>query len=189
MAAPILSSGPQAMRECESIVVGRPEVEQVRTLAYSGTQAQMQVLFTRDGGLTAVPLEMQESLTQRAVLVGGASVGVYGDGPGFSSGGGGGSFASFRMNVQGYSYDGVARIAEDLKTRLERITRVREVRITSGGTFRAIAGRRSRSSPTARRWRATASRRCNWRRRSVARCADRWGVNWSRSAAMNCRSR
>lgn len=124
-----------AMREFESIVVGRPEVEQVRTLAYSGTQAQMQVLFTREGGLTAVPLEMQESLTQRAVLVGGASVGVYGDGPGFSSGGGGGSFASFRMNVQGYSYDGVARIAEDLKTRLERITRVREVRITSGSYF------------------------------------------------------
>ena len=124
-----------AMREFESIVVGRPEVEQVRTLAYSGTQAQMQVLFTRDGGLTAVPLEMQESLTQRAVLVGGASVSVYGDGPGFSSGGGGGSFASFRMNVQGYSYDGVARIAEDLKTRLERITRVREVRITSGSYF------------------------------------------------------
>jgi HAE1 family hydrophobic/amphiphilic exporter-1 len=125
----------EAMREFESIVVGRPEVEQVRTLAYSGTQAQMQVLFTREGGLTAVPLEMQESLTQRAVLVGGASVGVYGDGPGFSSGGGGGSFASFRMNVQGYSYDGVARIAEDLKTRLERITRVREVRITSGSYF------------------------------------------------------
>lgn len=125
----------RAMREFESIAVGRPEVEQVKTRAGSSTNAQMQVIFTRTGGLTAVPLEMQEALTQRAVLIGGASVGVYGEGPGFNSGGGGGSFASFRMRVLGYSYDGVARIADDLKGRLERITRVRDVRITSGGYF------------------------------------------------------
>ncbi len=130
----------RAMREFESIVVRRPEVEQVRTAANNSTSAQMSVLFTREGGLTAVPLQMQEALTQRAVLIGGASVGVYGDGPGFSSGGGGGSFASFRMNVLGYSYEGVAEIAEDLKARLERITRVREVRITSGGYFASDRG-------------------------------------------------
>ena len=130
----------RAMREFESIVVKRPEVEQVRTFAGGPTSAQMTVLFTRAGGLTAVPLEMQEALTQRAVLIGGASVGVYGDGPGFSSGGGGGSFASFRMNVLGYSYEGVGAIAEDLKTRLERITRVREVRITSGGYYSSDRG-------------------------------------------------
>jgi multidrug efflux pump subunit AcrB len=95
----------------------------------------MSVLFTRAGGLTAVPLELQELLTQRAVLIGGASVSVVGDGPGFSSGGGGSSFATFRMQVRGYSYDGVGRVADDLKARLERITRVREVRISSGGYF------------------------------------------------------
>ncbi len=130
----------RAMREFESIVVKRPEVEQVRTFAGGTTSAQMQVIFTRAGGMTSVPLEMQEALTQRAVLIGGASVGVYGDGPGFSSGGGGGSFASFRMNVLGYSYEGVGAIAEDLKSRLERITRVREVRITSGGYFSSDRG-------------------------------------------------
>jgi len=130
----------RAMREFEAIVVKRAEVEQVRTEARSSTGAQMSVLFTRSGGMTAVPLEMQEALTQRAVLIGGASVSVYGDGPGFSSGGGGGSFASFRMNVLGYSYDGVGRIADDLKSRLERITRVREVRITSGGYFSSDRG-------------------------------------------------
>lgn len=130
----------RAMREFESIVVKRPEVEQVRTFAGGTTSAQMQVLFTRAGGLTAVPLEMQEALTQRAVLIGGASVGVFGDGPGFSSGGGGGSFSSFRLNVLGYSYEGVGAIAEDLKTRLERITRVREVRITSGGYYSSDRG-------------------------------------------------
>ncbi len=125
----------RGMAEFERLVVGRPEIEQVRAAARSGTSAQMSVLFTRAGGLTAVPLELQELLTQRAVLIGGASVSVVGDGPGFSSGGGGSSFATFRIQVRGYSYDGVGRVAEDLKSRLERITRVREVRITSGGYF------------------------------------------------------
>jgi HAE1 family hydrophobic/amphiphilic exporter-1 len=123
----------RAMREFESIVLRRPEVEQVRTRAGSSTNAQMSVLFTRDGGMTSVPLELQELLTQRAVLIGGASVYVSGEGPAFSSGGGGSSFATFRMRVLGYSYDGVANVAEDLRRRLELITRVREVRISSGG--------------------------------------------------------
>ena len=95
----------------------------------------MSVLFTRAGGLTSVPLQLQELLTQRAVLIGGASVSVFGDGPGFSSGGGGSSFATFRIQVRGFSYDGVGRVADDLKSRLERIARVREVRISSGGYF------------------------------------------------------
>ncbi len=130
----------RAMREFEALVVGRPEVEQVRASAYSPTSAQMSVLFTRDGGMTAVPLELQELLTQRAVLVGGASISVFGEGPGFSSGGGGGSFATFRLQVKGYAYDGVGQVADDLKTRLERITRVRDVRITSGGFFSGERG-------------------------------------------------
>jgi multidrug efflux pump subunit AcrB len=100
----------------------------------------MSVLFTREGGLTSVPLEMQELLTQRAVLIGGASVNVQGEGPGFYSGGGSSSFSSFRIRVLGYSYDGVARIAEDLKSRLERIPRVRDTRITSGGYFGSERG-------------------------------------------------
>ena len=125
----------RSMREFESIVVGRREIEAVRSEGYGSSRAQMQVLFTRAGGLTEVPLELQELLTQRAVLIGGASVSVYGDGPGFSSGGGSSSFASFRIRVLGYSYDGVGRIAGDLKERLDRIPRVRETRITSGGYF------------------------------------------------------
>ncbi len=129
-----------SMREFEQIAVHNADVEQVRTFAGGTTSAQMQVVFTRSGGYTATPLAMQEELTQRAVLIGGAQVSVFGDGPGFSSGGSGGSFASFRIRVMGYSYDGVARIADDLKSRLERITRVRDVRITSGGYFSGDRG-------------------------------------------------
>ena len=123
----------QAMRDFETIAVGPREVEQVRTESRSPTSASMIVLFTRAGGWTSMPLIMQEQLTQRAVLVGGASISVVGDGPAFSSGGGGGGFSSFRLQVKGFAYDGVSRVAEDLKARLERVPRVRDVRITSGG--------------------------------------------------------
>lgn len=121
----------RAMREFESLVTGRPEVEQV---ASQGTMvsASMTVLFTREGGLTAVPLELEEILTQRAVLVGGANISVRGDGPGFYAGGGGGSSVAFRIRVTGYSYSGVSAVAEDLKAGLERFPRVRDVAITSG---------------------------------------------------------
>ncbi len=123
-----------AMRDFEQIVSNRPQVEQVRTSG-GGASAQMVVRFTRDGGMSMVPLELQELLTQRAVLVGGASIYVSGEGPAFSNGGGGGSMSSFRVQVKGFSYDGVDKLAGDLKARLERITRVREVRVTSGGWF------------------------------------------------------
>jgi HAE1 family hydrophobic/amphiphilic exporter-1 len=125
----------RAIREFEQVVLGRPEVEQVRAQATSATSGQLGVLFTRAGGVTAVPLELQELLTQRAVLIGGASVYVQGNGPGFASGLGGVSFSSFRINVLGYSYEGVSRLAADLRDRLARITRVRDVRITAGGWF------------------------------------------------------
>ncbi|MCU0615817.1 MAG: efflux RND transporter permease subunit [Gemmatimonadaceae bacterium] len=121
----------RAMREFEALVTGRPEVEQVVTNG-NMTSAYMQVLFTREGGLTAVPLELEELLTQRAVLVGGANISVRGDGPGFYAGGGGGSSVAFRIRVTGYSYSGVTALAEDLKARLELIARVRDVTITSG---------------------------------------------------------
>lgn len=128
------------MREFERIVARRPEVEETRVQAYSPTRADMLVRFTRDGGYTSVPLELQELLTQRAVLVGGASISVHGQGPGFSSGGMGGGSSTFRLAIKGYSYDGVGRIADDLKKRLENFTRVRDVRITSGAYYGSERG-------------------------------------------------
>lgn len=137
----------RAMREFERIAVGRREVESARVQGYGAGRAAMHVLFTRGGALTGAPLELQESLTGRAVLLGGASVSVSGEGPGFSSDGNSGSFSSFRLRILGYSYDGVSRIADDLKARLERITRVRDVRVTSGGYFAAERGYQVTLSP------------------------------------------
>jgi multidrug efflux pump subunit AcrB len=125
----------QAMREMEQVVVGRTGVEQVRSQTYGTFGAGMQVVFTREHELTAIPLEMEERLTQRAVFIGGASVSVRGQGPGFSSGIGSVSMASFRIRVLGYSFSGVERLALDLKERLERIPRVRNVDINTSSFF------------------------------------------------------
>ncbi len=127
----------RGMREFEALVVGVPGVEQVVT-AGGGTRrgfgggASMQVLFEKEAGLTALPRQLEEGLTQRAVFIGGARVAVRGQGPGFSSGFGGGGSVSFRIKILGYSFSGVERLAYDLKARLERIRRVRDVDVNAG---------------------------------------------------------
>jgi HAE1 family hydrophobic/amphiphilic exporter-1 len=126
-----------AIREMEALAVGRPGVEQVRARSDGIGRAMMQVIFTREDELSAIPLEMEERLTQRAVFIGGASVSVRGQGPGFSSGYGSSSMASFRIRVMGYSFSGVEQMAIDLKERLERIARVRNVDITTASSFRS----------------------------------------------------
>ncbi len=124
-----------AMRELEAQVVGRPGVEQVTAQTYGGFGAGMRVLFRRDAEYTAIPQELEEALTQRAVFIGGASITVRGNGPGFSSGMGSVSSATFRIKVLGYSFSGVERLAVDLKERLERIPRVRDVDINASSFF------------------------------------------------------
>ena len=124
-----------AMRELEQVAVGRPGVERVSAQSYGPFGAGMQVLFRREDELSAMPLQLEEELTQRAVFIGGASVSVRGQGPGFSSGIGGASIATFRIRVLGYSFAGVERLALDLKERLEGIPRVRDVDINTSSFF------------------------------------------------------
>ncbi|MBK8248379.1 MAG: efflux RND transporter permease subunit [Gemmatimonadetes bacterium] len=124
-----------AVRELENIAVGAPGVERVDAQSYGAFGAGVRVLFHRDQELTALPLQLEEAMTQRAVFIGGASVSVRGQGPGFSSGMGGGSIASFRIRILGYSFAGVERLALDLKERLEGIPRVRDVDINSSSFF------------------------------------------------------
>jgi multidrug efflux pump subunit AcrB len=124
-----------ALRELETIALrGYAEVEQVTAQSY-GTSARMMVLFTREGQYNGRPQELEELLTQRAVFIGGASVSVFGQGPGFSSGFGSAAMQTNRIRVLGYSYEGVEKVALDLKERLERIPRVRDVNVNAASFF------------------------------------------------------
>jgi HAE1 family hydrophobic/amphiphilic exporter-1 len=124
-----------AMREMEAGVVGRAGVEEVIAQAMSPASAGMTVTFTPAADASATPLQVQEELTSRAVFVGGAGISVSGQGPAFSSGGGMGSISNFRIRVMGYSYASVAALAEDIRGRLEKVTRVRNAQVTSGSFF------------------------------------------------------
>ncbi|MGH7753513.1 MAG: efflux RND transporter permease subunit, partial [Gemmatimonadales bacterium] len=119
----------QGMREFERVVVGQPGVEQVVTQG-GRDGAHMQVTFARGVDQTAVPYVLQEELTQRAILIGGATVSVQYQGPGFYSGDAGG-IPQYRIKLLGYSYGGVEQIAQDLRRRLERIPRVRNVDVNA----------------------------------------------------------
>ncbi len=122
----------QSVKELERIVVGRPGVENVQAQG-SANGGYVIVTFEDDAAFTALPLQMQEEVTQRAVLIGGAAVSVSGRGPGFYNGAGVGSSATFRVKILGYSFGGVERLALDLKARLERIPRVKSVDINAAG--------------------------------------------------------
>jgi HAE1 family hydrophobic/amphiphilic exporter-1 len=118
--------------EFERMAIGRDGVERVEVNG-GQTNANIRVDFTEEAEGTAAPAIIYDEMTSRGVLVGGASIYVQAFGQSFSSGGGGGSSATFRVKILGYSYDEVGIYANDLKERLQTIPRVHDVRITSGG--------------------------------------------------------
>lgn len=131
----------QSVRELERVVMGRPGVETVQAQGGPGG-GFVQVVFDDRAARGILPYQLQEELSQRAALIGGASVMVQGYGPGFASGGSLGSLQSFRIKILGYSFAGVERLARDLKTRLERIPRVNSVDINAAGFW--FGGERAR---------------------------------------------
>ncbi len=109
-----------------------PEVEQFS--AYVRPEfAQMRVTFPDSLENTMVPVAIKEQLLAYSYLFGGAEVRVFGYGPSFYGGGGGAP--NYTIKVLGYNYERVRTIAEDLKRRLERFSRVRDVDVNSMGWF------------------------------------------------------
>ena len=124
----------RAIAEFEKIAVGGPGVDRVVTRG-GRDQATMFVVYKREAANGPLPYQMQDALTERGIFVGGAEISVQGKGPGFSAGGNGGSYQSFRIKVLGYSYGGVEELAKDLQRRLLAIPRVRSVDINAGSFF------------------------------------------------------
>ncbi|RMF60579.1 MAG: efflux RND transporter permease subunit, partial [Calditrichaeota bacterium] len=84
---------------------------------------------------SAFPLILKEQLTARAVETAGPEVGVYGFGPGFYSGGG--AAPQYRLELLGYSYGEVKRLAREIGRKLQRNPRVRDVDTNSSYRWRA----------------------------------------------------
>ncbi|NIR51311.1 efflux RND transporter permease subunit [candidate division KSB1 bacterium] len=108
----------------ETHLVGNKNIEKIFTNV-SAENARIHITFPRKVQLTAAPLILKEQLTNLAVQIAGPHVGVFGFGPGFYSGGG--SAPQFRVQVLGYNYNEVKRIADDVGRKLARNPRVRDV--------------------------------------------------------------
>jgi HAE1 family hydrophobic/amphiphilic exporter-1 len=120
--------------ELESDAIGQPGVAVVRSQG-SSTSGDVIVEFTAEGSQSDAPWVVSDKLIERAVLVGGAdhiSVSKPQGAQGFYGGSGGGGSYSQQVRIFGYSYEGVLQLALDLKARLERIPRVRDVNINAG---------------------------------------------------------
>ncbi len=124
-----------AMHHLEDIAVRAPGVERVAAQSFGTGAAGLQVVFRREAEYSSLPQALEEELTQRAIFIGGASISIRGSGPGFASGMSATSAVTFRIRLRGYSFAGVERLAKDLKARLERISRVRDVDINAASFF------------------------------------------------------
>jgi hydrophobic/amphiphilic exporter-1 (mainly G- bacteria), HAE1 family len=109
-----------------------PEIEQYVTRVFEN-YARIDATFPKEVEQTQIPVAIKEQMVAYSYLFGGAEVRVYGYGPSFY--GGGGSPPNYSIKILGYNYEEVREIAEGLKSRLERFSRVRDVDINAGGQF------------------------------------------------------
>jgi len=82
---------------------------------------------------TGIPPAIKEQMLAYSHTFTGAEVRVYGYGPSFY--GGGSSPPTYTIVVLGYNFERVREIAEDLGSRLSRISRVQEVDTNASGGF------------------------------------------------------
>lgn len=111
-------------RRVEARLARIPEVDRFVTRVRPG-HASIQVTFPDSLTTTRVPLAVKERLAAFSRTFGGAEVRVWGFGPTFSRGGGGPP--SYALELKGYDYRGLERMADDLAERLRRFPRIRDV--------------------------------------------------------------
>jgi hydrophobic/amphiphilic exporter-1 (mainly G- bacteria), HAE1 family len=119
-------------RSFEERLRAMPEVGRFVTQV-NPSASHTRVTFPAELEGTGVPEAIKERLVAYSHRYGGVDVRVYGYGPSFY--GGGGSPPGYSIQVNGYNYDKVREIAEDLGRRLEHFSRIREVDTNSGGRW------------------------------------------------------
>ena len=121
-------------RHFEERLALMPELERYTTNVVD-TRATIRVDFPEALEFTAVPLVIEESLKAYAVTFTGAEVRVFGQGPSFGSGGGGGAAPNYTITFLGYNYERLADIAEEFGGRIGRHARVHEVDTNASAGF------------------------------------------------------
>ncbi len=110
----------------ERTIIGDEGIDQVRTTIYPDF-IFMKVSFLPQYEFGIVPYVIKEKLITRATRIGNATISVFGYGPGFTSGMQGGSYMN-RLMISGYNYADLEKFSAQIKSRLEKNPRVRNVR-------------------------------------------------------------
>ncbi len=105
-------------------------------------QASIVVTFPDSLEYTVVPQAVYDEIVAFGLSFAGPSLSVSTSGKSFNTGGGASMAGNQSINVYGYNYEKVREIAEDVGLRLDRISRVHDVDVSStsgwGGGERAI---------------------------------------------------
>lgn len=129
-----LERSDQLMRYFEERVAAINEVERY-TVDINQTFGQMRITFPDELEATGVPPAIKSQMEAYSHTFTGAEVRVFGYGPSFY--GGGGSAPNYGIKVLGYNYERVRDIAENIGSRLERMSRIVDVDTNaSSGRYR-----------------------------------------------------
>lgn len=121
----------ELVRYFEDRVAAMPEVERFSTQV-TPNRGYMEITFPDSLENTSVPVVIKERMVAFSHTFTGAEVRVYGYGPSFY--GGGGSPPNYGIQVLGYNYERVRDIAEDIGTRVSRLSRVVDVDTNASGS-------------------------------------------------------
>ncbi|MBP7459686.1 MAG: efflux RND transporter permease subunit [Candidatus Delongbacteria bacterium] len=116
----------KVVRRIESTLAAEEGIKEYRA-RLNATYARMEVRFTPENQLTAIPYIIKEKLIIQATRIGNAVIRVNGYGDGFSSGGGGVSINN-RLLLSGYNYRRLEELADNIKRALEVYPRVQNIR-------------------------------------------------------------
>ena len=122
----------QLVRYFEDRLAAMPEPDQLVS-SVTQTFGRIEVTFPDSLENTQVPVAIKEQMVAFSHSFTGAEVRVYGYGPSFYGGGGGAP--NYGIQVLGYNYLQVRDIAEDLGTRLRRLSRIVDVDTNSSGSY------------------------------------------------------
>ncbi len=125
-----LERSDQLMRYFEERVAEIPQVERYTADVYQ-QYATMRITFPEDVENTQLPPAIKSQMEAYSHTFTGAEVRVYGYGPSFY--GGGGSAPNYAIQVLGYNYERVRDIAENVGSRLERMSRIVDVDTNASG--------------------------------------------------------
>ncbi len=114
-------------KQIEAVLVPNKALIQRITSRLTNRSAQIQVDFDHATALTATPLIIKDQLTALCANTSGFSVGVYGFGPGFYSGGG--MAPNFQIQILGYNYNKVKEIAQQVSAILAHNPRVADIEL------------------------------------------------------------